>query len=141
AAMAADRLLVTLLVAALLLVEAALGVRDRPLVGAPVTIDDAGNSEGLQRALRFAMAQYNKASNDMYFSRVVRVISAKRQIVAGINYIMEVEIGRTTCQKPATNLQNCPLSDAPQMSERTVCKFTVYSVPWENKMELVENRC
>lgn len=72
-----------LLAAALLLVGAVVGAQDRPrLVGAPVTIDDANNDEGLQRALEFAMAEYNRASNDMYSSRVVRIISAKRQVGA-----------------------------------------------------------
>ncbi|NWU99944.1 CYT protein, partial [Upupa epops] len=141
AAMAAERLFVTLLAVALLLVEAVLGARNPPLVGAPVEISNAGNDRGLQQALRFAMAEYNKASNDMYSSRVVRLISAKSQIVAGVKYIMEVEIGRTTCQKPAADLQNCALSDAPQMAMRTICNFTVYSVPWQNRMELLEHSC
>lgn len=83
AAMAGARGFLALLAAALLLAGAVLGAENRPLpVGAPVDVDNADNDEGLQRALRFAMAEYNKASNDMYSSRVVRVISAKRQVGA-----------------------------------------------------------
>lgn len=83
AAMAGARGFLALLAAALLLAGAVLGAENRPrLVGAPVDVDNADNDEGLQRALRFAMAEYNKASNDMYSSRVVRVISAKKQVGA-----------------------------------------------------------
>ncbi|KFQ75801.1 Cystatin, partial [Phaethon lepturus] len=107
-----------LLAAVLLFVGVVLGGEDRPrLIGAPVDIANADNDEGLQRALQFAMAEYNKASNDMYSSRVVRIISAKRQIVSGIKYIMKVEVGRTTCPKPATDLQSCAFHDAPQMAK------------------------
>ncbi|NWR69970.1 CYT protein, partial [Centropus unirufus] len=111
------------------------------LLGGPVEIGSPENDEGLQRALRFAVAEYNKASNDMYSSRAVRVLSAHRQIVAGVKYIMKVEIGRTTCPKPATDLQSCAFHSAPQMAKHAVCDFVVYSVPWQNQIKLLENSC
>ncbi|KFO83809.1 Cystatin, partial [Buceros rhinoceros silvestris] len=111
------------------------------LVGAPETITDTANDSGLHRALRFAMEQYNKGSNDMYASRVVRIISAKRQVVAGLKYIIEAEIARTTCPKPAADLQSCAFNDAPQMAEHTTCNFVVYTVPWLNKMQLLDSSC
>ncbi|XP_027756579.1 cystatin-like [Empidonax traillii] len=115
---------------------------NRPrLLGAPEVIDNPENDEGLQRALQFAMTAYNRASNDMYSSRVVRIISAKKQIVAGIKYIMEVEIARTTCTKPAADLQHCALHDEPQMAKRTTCKFVVLNVPWRNQIELLDSQC
>ncbi|KAF1473900.1 Cystatin, partial [Eudyptula minor novaehollandiae] len=142
AAMAGARVCVMLLAAALIFAGAVLGGEDRPrLVGAPVDVADADNDEGLQRALQFAVAEYNRASNDMYSSRVVRIISAKRQIVSGIKYIMKVEIGRTTCPKPATDLQSCAFHDAPQMAKHTICDFTVYTIPWLNQIKLLDSRC
>ncbi|NXW01098.1 CYT protein, partial [Fregetta grallaria] len=142
AAMAGERLSLALLAAALLFAGAVLAGEDRPrLVGGPVDIGNPSNDEGLQRALHFAMEEYNKASNDVYSSRVVRVISAKRQIVSGIKYIMKVEIGRTTCPKPATDLQSCAFHDAPQMAKHTICNFVVYTVPWLNQIKLLESSC
>ncbi|XP_068025857.1 cystatin-like [Melanerpes formicivorus] len=132
---------VALLAAALVCAATAQGSERRPMVGAPVTISDGDNDEGLQQALRFAMEEYNKASNDMYSSRVVRIISAQRQVVAGMKYIMEVEIARTTCEKPAADLQNCALPDSPQLAEHTICKFVVYVVPWLNKTQLLKREC
>ncbi|KFW78300.1 Cystatin, partial [Phalacrocorax carbo] len=104
-------------------------------------IPNTDNDEGLQRALQFAMAEYNKASNDMYSSRVVRVINAKKQIVSGIKYLIKVEIGRTTCSKPATDLQSCTFHDEPQMAKHTICNFVVYTVPWLNQIKLLKSEC
>ncbi|XP_071438058.1 cystatin-like [Pithys albifrons albifrons] len=133
---------VVLLAVALLFGGVVWGGEYRPrLVGAPEVIDNPENDEGLQRALQFAMAAYNRASNDMYSSRVVRVISAKRQIVAGVKYIIEAEIARTTCTKPAADLQRCAFHDEPQMAKHTVCNFVVLNVPWRNQIELLDSKC
>ncbi|NP_990831.2 cystatin precursor [Gallus gallus] len=139
-AMAGARGCVVLLAAALMLVGAVLGSEDRSrLLGAPVPVDE--NDEGLQRALQFAMAEYNRASNDKYSSRVVRVISAKRQLVSGIKYILQVEIGRTTCPKSSGDLQSCEFHDEPEMAKYTTCTFVVYSIPWLNQIKLLESKC
>lgn len=81
--MVAERVSVVVLLAAALLFFAGAvrgGEFRRRLVGAPETIDDPQNDEGLERALQFAMTAYNRASNDMYSSRVVRIISAEKQV-------------------------------------------------------------
>ncbi|KAJ7409734.1 hypothetical protein WISP_112415 [Willisornis vidua] len=137
--MAGASALVVVLAVALLFGGVVWGGEYRPrLVGAPEVIDNPENDEGLQRALQFAMTAYNRASNDMYSSRVVRVISAKRQIVAGVKYIIEAEIARTTCTKPAADLQRCAFHDEPQMAKHTVCNFVVLNVPWRNQIELLD---
>ncbi|NWW20410.1 CYT protein, partial [Falcunculus frontatus] len=144
AAMASDRAFVVVLLAAALLFFAGAvrgsELRSR-LVGAPQTIDNPENDEGVERALQFAMTAYNRASNDMYTSRVVRIISAQRQIVAGVKYIMEVEIARTTCTKPAIDIQHCAFHQEPQMAQHTICTFVVLNVPWRNQVELLESKC
>ncbi|NXO13411.1 CYT protein, partial [Oriolus oriolus] len=144
-AMASDRVSVVVLLLAVALLFFAGAVRGgelRPrMVGAPETIQDPQNDEGLLRALQFAMTAYNRASNDMYSSRVVRIISAQKQIVAGVKYIMEVEIARTTCTKPATDIQHCAFHQEPHMARHTICNFVVLTVPWRNQVELLESRC
>lgn len=89
-----------LLAAALLCFAGAVrgaGLRPR-MVGAPQPIEDPENDEGLERALQFAMTAYNRASNDMYSSRVVRVISAQRQVSPGAALSPR---GLGTCNMPA----------------------------------------
>ncbi|VCX42534.1 unnamed protein product, partial [Gulo gulo] len=49
-----------------------------PLVGG---LSDADASEeGVQQALNFALSEYNKASNDAYHSRAMRVVRARKQV-------------------------------------------------------------
>ncbi|NXJ04815.1 CYT protein, partial [Odontophorus gujanensis] len=139
-AMAGARCLVVLLAAALMLAGAVLGSGERSrLLGAPVPVSE--NDEGVQRALQFAMAEYNRASNDKYSSRLVRVISVKRQLVSGIKYVLEVEIGRTTCPKSSADLQNCEFHEEPEMAKHTTCTFVVYNVPWLNEIKLLKSNC
>ncbi|NWW41611.1 CYT protein, partial [Panurus biarmicus] len=143
-AMAVDRVSVVVLLATALLFFAGpvRGSEYRPwLVGAPQTIDDPENDEGLERALQFAMTAYNRASNDMYSSRVVRILSAKRQIVAGVKYIMEVEVAWTTCTKSAADIQHCAFHEDTPMAKHTICNFVVLNVPWRNQVELLESKC
>uniref|UniRef100_A0A8C6JMZ7 Egg-white cystatin n=1 Tax=Melopsittacus undulatus TaxID=13146 RepID=A0A8C6JMZ7_MELUD len=109
---------VSLLAVALVLVGSVrIGDELDPVLGAPKDIDNPDNDEGVQKALKFAMTEYNKASNDLYASRVVRIISAKSQIVSGVKYIMKVEVGQTTCPKTATDLQSCALHEEPDMAK------------------------
>ncbi|CAK7289353.1 CST3 [Vulpes lagopus] len=97
--------------------------------------------EGVQRALAFAVGEYNRASNDAYHSRAVRVLRARKQVVSGMNYFLEVEIGRTTCTKSQPNLDNCPFHDQPHLMRKTLCSFQVYTVPWLGKTSLVKSSC
>ncbi|OBS59153.1 hypothetical protein A6R68_09723, partial [Neotoma lepida] len=44
-------------------------------------------------------------------------------IVAGVNYYLEVELGRTTCTKSQPNLTDCPFHDQPHLMRLCwVCK-------------------
>ncbi|KAG8516814.1 Cystatin-C, partial [Galemys pyrenaicus] len=69
------------------------------------------NEEGVQRALSFAVSEYNKGNNDAFHSRALNVVRARKQVVAGMNYFLDVEMGRTTCTKSQSNLDTCPFHD------------------------------
>ncbi|XP_045837738.1 cystatin-C [Meles meles] len=110
-----------------------------PMVGG---LSDADvNEEGVQQALNFALSEYNKASNDAYHSRAMRVVRARKQVVAGMNYFLEVEIGRTRCTKSQPNLDSCPFHDQPHLMRKTLCSFQIYTVPWLGKTSLVKSNC
>ncbi|XP_045632736.1 cystatin-C-like [Ursus americanus] len=109
------------------------------LVGGELDADV--NEEGVQQALNFALSEYNKASNDAYHSRAIRVVSARKQVVAGMNYFLEVEIGRTTCTKSQPNLDSCPFHDQPHLMRKTLCSFQIHTVPWLGETSLVKSSC
>ncbi|XP_050808217.1 cystatin-C [Gopherus flavomarginatus] len=126
---------------ALALAAGAALAKDRPprLLGG--LMDAEENDEGVQRALRFAMSEYNKASNDKYRSRVAEVLQARKQIVSGVKYYLNVKVGRTTCTKSSTEVQDCEFHSTPELAKHITCSFVVYTVPWLNKISLLENKC
>ncbi|MBN3279830.1 CYT2 protein, partial [Polyodon spathula] len=70
------------------------------------------SSPGVQRAASFAVAEYNKESTDGYASKMTAVLSAKTQVVAGVKYFLDVEMGLTKCKKGESNdVQSCALNN------------------------------
>uniref|UniRef100_A0A8C0ZSA4 Cystatin domain-containing protein n=1 Tax=Castor canadensis TaxID=51338 RepID=A0A8C0ZSA4_CASCN len=99
------------------------------------------NDKGVQQAMDFVLKFYNDKSDDLYASQVVRVIHAKRQIVAGILYYLKIELGRTTCTKSQSDLSDCPFSEPPNLQKKDVCDFQVHSIPLEQKFSVVNYSC
>lgn len=112
------------------------------LVGGPLEAD--GNSEDVRRMLDFAVREYNKMSNDRFLHRPMALVRARKQVVSGMNYLLDVEIGRTKCTKSkslSSDLSNCPFHDSPDLKKKTLCLFQVYTVPWLNTTSLVKSNC
>ncbi|XP_038659910.1 cyclin-dependent kinase-like 4 isoform X3 [Scyliorhinus canicula] len=63
----------------------------------------------------------------------------RQQVVAGMKYYLEVELGRTQCKKSEVqDLETCDFAATPQ---RTFCNFDVYSVPWKGETSLIKMMC
>uniref|UniRef100_A0A8C5RD80 Cystatin n=1 Tax=Laticauda laticaudata TaxID=8630 RepID=A0A8C5RD80_LATLA len=121
-----------------------LGCLDKPALGTGLLggRENASLEEpAVQTALRFAMNDYNRGSNDMYASRVADVVEAQKQIVSGIKYYFTVKIGRTVCRKGASDLENCAFHDTPKLAQTMTCTFEVYHVPWRNMISLQKSSC
>ncbi|GAA6094241.1 cystatin-like [Tachysurus ichikawai] len=104
-----------------------------------VTDVDA-NRDDVQNALKFAVSQHNKASNDMYISQVSRLIKAQTQVVAGIKYIFKVEMARTSCRKGGIE-EVCEIDPDTSVTQRRECQLKVWSRLWLNDMRVTENTC
>ncbi|XP_049636192.1 cystatin-C-like [Suncus etruscus] len=112
------------------------------LVGGPLEAD--GDAEDVRRMLDFAVREYNQMSNDRFLHRPVALVRARKQVVSGMNYFLEVEIGRTKCTKSqalSSGWSNCPFHDSPGLKKKTLCLFQVYTVPWLNTTSLVKSNC
>ncbi|KAM4730114.1 cystatin-like [Anableps anableps] len=103
-------------------------------------IEDADNDEGFQRALKFAVVQYNNGTNDTVLHQVLKVVSAEHQVVEGSKHIMTVLLGRTNCEKEAP-AENCGVYKEPGHARPHRCKFEVWSRPWLNDTRLTKNEC
>ncbi|XP_029377410.1 cystatin C (amyloid angiopathy and cerebral hemorrhage) [Echeneis naucrates] len=108
------------------------------LVGAPQSVDV--NEPAVQEALKFAVVQHNKGTNDLYLSDVAQVISAQRQVVAGSKYTFTVRMGKTPCRKGATD-QECSVHQDQALARPYTCKFVVWSRPWMNEISVLEEKC
>ncbi|XP_073691025.1 cystatin C (amyloid angiopathy and cerebral hemorrhage) [Garra rufa] len=98
------------------------------------------NEEGVKNALQFAVAQYNRQSNDAYVSEVASVVKARKQVVAGLKYVFTVNMGRTSCRKGG--VQNlCTVHEDPSFARVTECNITVWTKPWDNFIKVLENTC
>ncbi|XP_078412825.1 LOW QUALITY PROTEIN: cystatin-like [Cetorhinus maximus] len=107
------------------------------LLGAPESVSP--EQPQMLKAANFAMSEYNKESNDMYLSRIMRIVSAQQQIVSGIKYIIQAEVGRTQCRHGAVDdLESCNFHETPQ---KTLCSFEVLVVPWTENISMIKTNC
>ncbi|OCT79760.1 cystatin [Xenopus laevis] len=106
--------------------------------GAPVAANTG--SEEVKNAANFALERFNLMSTNKHIYKLLTVKSAKTQVVAGRNYILEIIIGATNCQKNSHyNLQACKLTLGANAKLQN-CTFEVY-VSWNNVMSLSKSTC
>ncbi|XP_034464418.1 cystatin-F-like [Hippoglossus hippoglossus] len=69
------------------------------------------NGTKVLAAARFAVFEFNRVNAEEQFE-IVNITSAKIQVVAGINYILEVQLGSRTCRRNGTRTlwEPCDLS-------------------------------
>ncbi|XP_063154775.1 cystatin-2-like [Candoia aspera] len=95
----------------------------------------------VRKALQFAMNKYNRASNDMYGSRVSEVVRVQTQVVEGLKYYFTVKVGRTVCRKGVAVLETCAFHEGPNPAKTVTCSFEVHSVPWRSHISLLQSVC
>uniref|UniRef100_A0A8C1YES3 Cystatin domain-containing protein n=1 Tax=Cyprinus carpio TaxID=7962 RepID=A0A8C1YES3_CYPCA len=108
------------------------------MLGAPMDVDI--NDEGVQSALQFAVAEYNRRSNDAFVRQVSEVIKVQRQVVSGLKYIFTVKMGRTNCRKGDAGTL-CAIHEDPNVAQVTQCNITVWSQAWLDSIKVLENTC
>uniref|UniRef100_A0A3B5LC52 Cystatin domain-containing protein n=1 Tax=Xiphophorus couchianus TaxID=32473 RepID=A0A3B5LC52_9TELE len=99
------------------------------------------HSEALLSALNYAVAQHNRGNQaDAFLHKVVQIVSAQTQVVAGINYEIVVKLGRTNCQKGEANT-DCTVYIDPAKARIYQCTFRVWSCPWLNDIHVTKKKC
>ncbi|KAG8444752.1 hypothetical protein GDO86_009793 [Hymenochirus boettgeri] len=97
--------------------------------------------DGVQRAMVFAMNEYNRRSNDMFVNNWYKVNNVTKQIVAGVLYKIDAVVARTKCKKPTVNFPSCAFHTDPSFAKNMNCKFEVLAVPWQRRNELKKIEC
>uniref|UniRef100_A0A915B2Q7 Cystatin domain-containing protein n=1 Tax=Parascaris univalens TaxID=6257 RepID=A0A915B2Q7_PARUN len=85
-----------------------------------------------------ALQRINAASNDLFQQTVLKVISAKTQIVAGTNTVLELLIAPTSCRKNETSTRSC---EAIANGTKQICTVAIWEKPWENFEEITIQGC
>ncbi|XP_049927493.1 cystatin-like [Epinephelus moara] len=98
------------------------------------------NSSQVLTAARFAVGEFNRANAEDHFAyKIVNITSAKIQMVAGINYILEMQLGRTMCNRSDTvDSEPCVFNSEPK---ELLCHFIVTEIPWRDLRTLTQKKC
>ncbi|XP_072041550.1 cystatin-like isoform X2 [Amphiura filiformis] len=62
-------------------------------------VDVDVNDEEVQKIATFAGMEINGGTNDMHIMMVTKIVKAKREVVAGINFHLTLEMTLTDCVK------------------------------------------
>ncbi|XP_077016831.1 cystatin-13-like [Tamandua tetradactyla] len=95
----------------------------------------------VQQALWFAMKEYNKASQDKYYFRVVKILKSQEQVTDSLEYYIEAKIARTMCKKISGENENCLFQQDPTMQKTVLCTFIVASKPWKFELNMLKKKC
>ncbi|XP_059358832.1 cystatin-like [Carassius carassius] len=106
--------------------------------GAPVNADI--NDVAVQKALQFAVAQYNRQSNDAFVRKVSKVLKVQQQVVAGTSYIFTVKMDIAYCKKGGVKTM-CATPKDPNAAQAIQCDITVLSQPWLKSLKVTKNTC
>ncbi|XP_023575896.1 cystatin-C-like [Octodon degus] len=90
-----------------------------------------------QNLVNFALHEYNKENGDLEFSRVAKVLSTRQQVAEGMNYYLDLKIGKTMCGKNRSNSGHCPFSKQP----KKICSFVIYSTQHGDFKAIMKSSC
>jgi len=70
------------------------------------------NDPYIQEIAKFSVAELDKGTNALYQRTIVRLIEAKKQVVAGYLVHLTYELGYSDCRKGSTNApEECKVKD------------------------------
>ncbi|KAL0964325.1 hypothetical protein UPYG_G00322260 [Umbra pygmaea] len=110
--------------------------------GAPYDIST--NDTAVLKAALHGTYTFNNQTNDAFLFKPSAIEKAKRQIVKGLKYIMEVDLSRTVCRKRGqnnTDLANCIFQPDELLKQTFHCHLTVWTIPWLHIMKTQNMSC
>ncbi|KAM6163767.1 cystatin-F [Rhynchocyon petersi] len=100
--------------------------------GFPNTIKT--NNPGVLKAARHTIEKFNNCTNDIFLFKESHISRALVQIVKGMKYMLDMEIGRTICKKTRhQSLDNCDFQTNPTLTQTFSCYSEVWVIPWLHK--------
>ncbi|XP_070277421.1 cystatin-11 [Myotis yumanensis] len=88
--------------------------------------------------LEYVTSEFNQESDDKYNFRIVRVLKVKRLVTDHMEYHVNFEMRRTTCQRLEAN--NCSFQEG-ELYKQIECFYSVFVVPWFEKYKILRKNC
>ncbi|XP_006218340.1 cystatin-F isoform X4 [Vicugna pacos] len=108
--------------------------------GFPKTIKT--DNPDVLRAARHSAERFNNCSNDVFLFKESRVRRALVQVVKGLKFMLDVDIGRTTCKKTGhPSLDDCDFQTNRTLKRALSCYSEVWVVPWLQSFQVPVLRC
>ncbi|XP_012508567.1 PREDICTED: probable cystatin-16 [Propithecus coquereli] len=102
-------------------------------------VDISKNLDYFVASVQFAVARFNDDNMEEYTYTLLEVGRAQQKTWTMI-YLMDLELGPTTCKKHDEDIDNCPLQDC--AGEKTVrCTFVVDARPWFSEFNFLNSTC
>merc|ERR1712028_103833 len=95
------------------------------VVGGASSVDT--NDVDMNAALDAGMLALNAQSNSLYLHQLVRVVSATKQVVAGLKYTIQIEMGTSECFK---TVESSSLDECPVAGDTEIHSLVVSDQPW-----------
>ena len=111
------------------------------MVGGWSNVTDT-DSSSFQKVVHFASAKITTDCNSPFRLRPMKIISAQKQVVQGMNYKMTMVLGATECKSDKNS--NADIKECKFLHCGTVktCNATVWDKPWEeNGTQLTHYSC
>ncbi|XP_021923638.1 uncharacterized protein LOC110831681 isoform X2 [Zootermopsis nevadensis] len=87
----------------------------------------------------FAVTELDKSTNSLYSQCLVRIVNASKQVVAGYNVFLVLEVGQSTKRKGEAENSTCELNQ--NLGIKT-CHVTIWDQPWlENSYQVTSLVC
>ncbi|ESN97687.1 hypothetical protein HELRODRAFT_177742 [Helobdella robusta] len=115
-------------------------------ISAPITFgqilpggwyDIDANDSTVENLSKRAIDLYGTSQNDSLARRLISVVRARTQVVAGSNYNVTLILGVYGCSDGDFN-SSSPLC---VVDELKTCQFLMYYVPWTNTLRLTSSLC
>ncbi|KAK1337214.1 hypothetical protein QTO34_001837 [Cnephaeus nilssonii] len=88
--------------------------------------------------LEYVTSEFNQESDDKYNFRIVRVLKVKKLVTDHMEYHVNFEMRRTTCQRLEAN--NCSFQEG-VLYKQIECFYSVFVVPWFEKYKILHKNC
>ncbi|XP_046658469.1 uncharacterized protein LOC124352819 isoform X2 [Homalodisca vitripennis] len=94
-------------------------------------------SDRIKEISAFALEEIAKASNSNNKQKIVRVVDARSQVVAGIKYFLRMELVETNCRKDSDQTDCSALDDQVLQT----CDVVVWDKPWKKFRAVTKIHC